>query len=813
MKNNLNVNVNQSFESKTTSIQSIQDEDAVVVNKESSNYTNRPSNDVIYWFSDFFPYKRVFEKSQEIDDLIYITRISDGAVDGTSIWGIGGTPLFNMVINDSSTYTLEILRPLIVNVNVSRSGNWGGRFRFEIDENWRTSLSFATDVIDGWIQENQQTCGNIGFRINDILENYTPVYTDNTYTVIANEYVKNISLSISKSRSSDINDDKKRYVTQKSNVPLINRSEIEIGGFYGRVYGVYRPNDPNRGGKIFQYEMWVGMNIRLALRFPKMYFRLKNNPDPLPETYELKITEPITDVLQYLLELYREVLTGEVTYKIEPADKPVYRNFNAILSGSTVIIKSREPGACRLIATQISTLRVSRIILYWDNVSNLFFTLNNVTPVPENYRLKIKERNTDISKYIYSKLPKEEISYSIQGADETFNVSISGSIITITSSESGACLLTATQKNTQYGYEYIIRINLYWDKTASEMFFTLYRNVDYLPTLSELQQVESVAKSVVLDKLKITERTINFSKYLYNKYNQKVISYNIEQIENRTFNVTRSDLEITITSSEPGGCMLTALQEDAPYKIIKSRIELYWDETVSGMFFTTLDNELMPLYEIKITKDIIDISQYFVSMYNGEVTYKIEKVEGKNFYDSSLSGSILKVDGNKSGGCYLVATQNNYTCRVELKWEIDIEVTFHLGEVEDSNKDIVIRLFGMESRSCLKFNFSNSTENKLLDIIKDSNGNFSDIKEIRLKTPQKEVIFKVFSSGYEFYDLESSTTTTYDFLYRPDYSKIDNLSLNYVGKDGPRPLRNILLPAQHRYLTVTNINLFTYLKI
>jgi hypothetical protein len=239
-----------------------------------------------------------------------------------------------------------------------------------------------------------------------------------------------------------------------------------------------------------------------------------------------------------------------------------------------------------------------------------------------------------------------------------------------------------------------------------------------------------------------------------------------------------------------------------------------------GMFFTLNKNaEVLDVLsegeQINITKDITDISQYLYSEYQGEITYTIEQVEGK-YFNASVSGSILKVDSNKSGGCYLVARQSIYTSRVELKWEIDIEVIFHLGEVDDaSNKDIVIRYSRMgDGSSRLAFNLSDSTENKLLEIIKNSNGNFSDIKQIILKTFEKEVIFKVTSSGSStFYDIESFWISDYDFLYRPDYSKIDNLSLNYVGKDGQRPLKNILLPAQHRYLTVTNINLFTYLKI
>jgi hypothetical protein len=234
------------------------------------------------------------------------------------------------------------------------------------------------------------------------------------------------------------------------------------------------------------------------------------------------------------------------------------------------------------------------------------------------------------------------------------------------------------------------------------------------------------------------------------------------------------------------------------------------------LFFTLNEGE-----QINITKDITDISQYLYSAYQGEITYAIENVDDKDF-NASLSGSIFRVESKesgsyKSGSCYLVARQNNYTSRVELKWEIDIEVIFHLGEVNDaSNKDIVIRYSRMgDGSSRLEFNLSDSTENKLLEIIKNSNGNFSDIKQIILKTFEKEVIFKVTSSGSStFYDIESFWIGDYDFLYRPDYSKIDdNLSLNYVGKDGQRPLKNILLPAQHRYLTVTNINLFTYLKI
>ena len=54
-------------------------------------------------------------------------------------------------------------------------------------------------------------------------------------------------------------------------------------------------------------------------------------------------------------------------------------------------------------------------------------------------------------------------------------------------------------------------------------------------------------------------------------------------------------------------------------------------------------------------------------------------------FNASVSGSIFRVESNQSGSCSLVARQNNYTSRVELKWGTDLIKMFFIA-IDASHK-------------------------------------------------------------------------------------------------------------------------------
>jgi hypothetical protein len=634
---------------ETTSIQNIV---PPINNIYSRNYTDWPTNNVLYRLTDYDMPKGNFKRYQEVYEKIYITRINDG------VWGIGRTPFFNIVKKnndiDNYEYNLEILQPLIVNVDVSRPGEWGGRFRFEIDENSRTSLSFETDATDGWVQNNQYTLGQLGLEFYNygVVKTNGDIFTESSQGIqdgyirkykFADPYVKNIKKTISHISNT-------RTITQN-----LKNKETEIGYFYGIVFGVYITRN-----SYVQREMWINMRVSLVFKHPEIVFTLNKYIIPSDPVINTGITKRTIILSQYLYTSFNQ----RVIYMIEPIEN---KKFNVVKSGwDTIMITSSEPGGCKVTAIQehlINQYSKSSVQLFWDKTgSEFFFTLDrNISPPTPANKIKITERVTNLTQYL--NLPSDnfiDVTYSITPTDNrNVNALLSGSIFTLTSSESRRCLLTALGIDQQYGYRYISRVELYWDEKSTGVFFSV-------------------------DKLRITERIINITttlKYLTFPSSSK-ISYNITPINDKNFNAVLledSNVILILTSSESGGCLLTAV--DKGFYSYTSSVVLYWDKKAAGLFISSLD-------EIKITERVTTLTQYlnsYSSPHLMDVYYTIKSIDNVTFI-ARVSGSTFTLGNNESGRCLLTAVGkdrqygHSYTDSVVLYWDKNAAGFFFISD-------------------------------------------------------------------------------------------------------------------------------------
>jgi hypothetical protein len=106
---------------------------------------------------------------------------------------------FKVTMVSSTSYDVEILRPIELFHDISIPGNWGGNIKITIDNNWNINMSFNTP--NGWRNNNQWIYGRLAFQSGNLQEESDgdgsgQEYTRNLYynndTTYSNRYNKNI---------------------------------------------------------------------------------------------------------------------------------------------------------------------------------------------------------------------------------------------------------------------------------------------------------------------------------------------------------------------------------------------------------------------------------------------------------------------------------------------------------------------------------------------------------------------------------------------------------------------------------------------
>jgi hypothetical protein len=578
--------------------------------------------DTLVWIQRIDGFERVsatFNKYQEIVDHVYYFPLEFGSALSVTN---RGTAMFAVEELNNDEWAITVLKPIVITYDVSRPGNWGGAFIFEIDEYWRTKLTFTTT--DGWTQKNQKMCGDFGYSLNDsggankygdVIQSPPATYKgqvkDGLYyssrpfnhSILANEQENNVTSSTSLTSETPswlptptnwnvkIKDGKKLIV--KKNKDDIDT--IDLVSIYGSVYGIYEENFGGgwSGPKYkwtVQKDMFIDLNSTMRLKIQRMFFTVD----------KIKLTERVTNLTtlkQYLKIPFSFI--NEPSYKITSTDN---QNFNASLSGSTLTLSSYYSGGCLLIAEvndAFGSHHTTTVKLYWDSPEFYFTFVKTNSPPVRNTSIYIIKAITDISEYLYNKyntyvttIDNVVVEYKIDKiGDKGGNVTLSGSILTIKDS-----FKEGPAKN-----------GLGYDGFAD------------------------ITAEIIINNSKLATTRIRFVwAYIVSLYTPIYFSLGRYRVPFETSETLGIRIEKTDIS-----------------KYVRSDCETYW----GGINPPPNENTCPP---------------------PSNINYTIVARDGYTFNASLLDNSILKINDVRNGGCILKASKDNYTTSIQLEWGANI---------------------------------------------------------------------------------------------------------------------------------------------